>query len=182
MMWHFAERWGHVSRLGVVSPLPVPQRILAEILGLSVYEELVEAAKGKARDAEATRARLEGEIARAEAELAREPEYQAGIESCRAGLDQIRAALDAAAEEHRQLVARREVDGAVNAASGFLALVAGAVVGGAVWGALAWWTHGVLAPLLCHGVWTGLMLVRPPVRPGTRRSSRAASRGSSTER
>src|SRR5438105_3316214 len=60
------------------------KRILAEILGLSVYEELVEAAKGKARDAEATRARLEGEIARAEAELAREPEYQAGIESCRA--------------------------------------------------------------------------------------------------
>src|SRR5438552_7573023 len=54
------------------------KRILAEILGLSVYEELVEAAKGKARDAEATRARLEGEIARAEAELAREPEYQAG--------------------------------------------------------------------------------------------------------
>src|SRR5437016_1062908 len=56
----------------------------------------------------------------------------------------------------------------VNATSGLLALVAGAVVGGAAWGALAWWTHGVLAPFLCHGVWTGLMLVRPPVsrRPG----------------
>ena len=51
----------------------------------------------------------------------------------------------------------------VNATSGLLALVAGAVVGGAVWGALAWWTHGVLAPLLCHAVWTGLMLVRQPV-------------------
>jgi membrane protease YdiL (CAAX protease family) len=50
----------------------------------------------------------------------------------------------------------------VNAASGFIALVAGAVVGGAVWGALAWWTHGVLAPLLCHVIWTGLMLVRGP--------------------
>jgi membrane protease YdiL (CAAX protease family) len=57
---------------------------------------------------------------------------------------------------------------AVNATSGLLALVAGALVGGAVWGALSWWTHGVLAPLLCHGLWTGLMLVRPPVsrRPG----------------
>ncbi|MFN2543740.1 MAG: type II CAAX prenyl endopeptidase Rce1 family protein [Actinomycetota bacterium] len=51
----------------------------------------------------------------------------------------------------------------VNASSGFLALVAGALVGGATWGALAWWTHGVLAPLLCHGIWTTLMLVRPPV-------------------
>ena len=54
----------------------------------------------------------------------------------------------------------------VNAASGLPALVAGALVGGAVWGALAWWTHGVLAPLLCHGVWTGLMVARPPVRRG----------------
>ena len=58
----------------------------------------------------------------------------------------------------------------VNATSGLLALVAGALVGGAAWGALGWWTHGVLAPLLCHGVWTGLMLVRPPVsRPATMR-------------
>ena len=54
----------------------------------------------------------------------------------------------------------------VNASSGLPALVAGAVVGGAAWGALAWWTHGVLAPLLCHGVWTGLMVLRPPVRRG----------------
>jgi len=54
----------------------------------------------------------------------------------------------------------------VNATSGLPALVAGALVGGAVWGALAWWTHGVLAPLLCHGVWTGLMVARPPVRRG----------------
>jgi len=58
----------------------------------------------------------------------------------------------------------------VNATSGLLALVAGALVGGVVWGALAWWTHGVLAALLCHGVWTGLMLVRPPVaRPASMR-------------
>lgn len=54
----------------------------------------------------------------------------------------------------------------VNASSGMPALVAGAVVGGGVWGLLAWWTHGVLAPLVCHAVWTGLMLVLPPVRRG----------------
>ena len=39
---------------------------------------------------------------------------------------------------------------------------AGAVVGGAVWGALAWWPAGVLAPLASHILWTGLMLVLPP--------------------
>jgi membrane protease YdiL (CAAX protease family) len=51
---------------------------------------------------------------------------------------------------------------AVNAASGSLPLIAGAVVGGAVWGGLAWWSGGVAASLASHGVWTALMLVRPP--------------------
>jgi hypothetical protein len=51
---------------------------------------------------------------------------------------------------------------AVNAASGSLPILFGALVSGAVWGALALWTHGVLASLLCHTVWTGLMLVAPP--------------------
>jgi membrane protease YdiL (CAAX protease family) len=51
---------------------------------------------------------------------------------------------------------------AVNALSGSLAFVAGAAVGGALWGALALWTDGVLASLLCHGAWTTLMLIRPP--------------------
>ncbi len=50
----------------------------------------------------------------------------------------------------------------VNAASGSLPFVAGAVVGGALWGALALWTGGVLAALVCHGVWTTLMLAFPP--------------------
>ena len=45
-----------------------------------------------------------------------------------------------------------------------LAIVGGAVVGGAVWAALAWWTGGVLASLLCHSVWTALMLSFPVVR------------------
>lgn len=50
----------------------------------------------------------------------------------------------------------------VNAMSRSLPFVAGAVVGGAVWGALALWTDGVLASIMCHGAWTALMLIRPP--------------------
>jgi membrane protease YdiL (CAAX protease family) len=51
---------------------------------------------------------------------------------------------------------------AMNAASGSLPFIAGAVVGGAVWGGLAWWTGGIAAGLASHGVWTALMLARPP--------------------
>lgn len=51
---------------------------------------------------------------------------------------------------------------AVNVASGSLAFIAGAVVGGIVWGGLALWTHGVLASLVCHLAWNVLMLLRPP--------------------
>jgi membrane protease YdiL (CAAX protease family) len=60
---------------------------------------------------------------------------------------------------------------AANAASGSLPLTAGAVVGGAVWGGLALWTRGVLASVLCHATWTGLMLIHPPA------SARVVMRG-----
>jgi len=53
---------------------------------------------------------------------------------------------------------------AANIPSRNLAIVAGAVVGGAVWTALAWWTGGVLASVLCHSAWTALMLAFPVVR------------------
>jgi len=49
-----------------------------------------------------------------------------------------------------------------NLPSRSLPIIAGALVGGALWGALAWWTGGVLAPLASHILWTGLMLARPP--------------------
>ncbi len=45
-----------------------------------------------------------------------------------------------------------------------LAIVAGAAVGGAVWVALAVWSGGVLAGLLCHIGWTALMLALPPLQ------------------
>ncbi len=51
-----------------------------------------------------------------------------------------------------------------NLPSANLAIAAGAVVGGAVWVALAWWTGGVLACLACHIAWTGLMLAFPGAR------------------
>jgi uncharacterized protein len=43
-----------------------------------------------------------------------------------------------------------------------LSLLAGAVVGGALWTALAVWSGGIVAPFASHLVWTGLMLVWPP--------------------
>ena len=57
---------------------------------------------------------------------------------------------------------------AANAVSGSLPIILGAVVGGAVWTALAVWTEGVVASIACHSVWTALMIVFPPVR-GARR-------------
>jgi membrane protease YdiL (CAAX protease family) len=54
---------------------------------------------------------------------------------------------------------------AVNASSGSLPILAAAVVSGAAWGALALWTHGVLASLTSHAVWTALMIAAPPARP-----------------
>jgi membrane protease YdiL (CAAX protease family) len=50
-----------------------------------------------------------------------------------------------------------------NAPSRNLAIVAGAVVGGAAWVTLAVWSGGVLAGLVCHVGWTVLMLALPPL-------------------
>jgi membrane protease YdiL (CAAX protease family) len=51
---------------------------------------------------------------------------------------------------------------AANALSASLPISAAALVGGAVWGGLALWSGGVLPSLLCHAVWTGLMVAVPP--------------------
>jgi uncharacterized protein len=48
-----------------------------------------------------------------------------------------------------------------------LPIAAAALVGGAVWGALAAWSGGVLASIVCHAVWTGMMVAFPP--PGGER-------------
>jgi membrane protease YdiL (CAAX protease family) len=57
-----------------------------------------------------------------------------------------------------------------NLASGSLPIVAGAVVGGALWTGLAVWSGGMLASLVSHMLWTGLMLALPP---GAGRGGRA---------
>jgi membrane protease YdiL (CAAX protease family) len=49
-----------------------------------------------------------------------------------------------------------------NTPSGSLPIIAGAIVGGALWGWLAWWSGGVVAPLASHILWTGAMLALPP--------------------
>ena len=51
---------------------------------------------------------------------------------------------------------------AANVASRSLPILAGAVVCGAAWSGLALWTRGVLAGAICHVLWTGLMILRPP--------------------
>ena len=51
---------------------------------------------------------------------------------------------------------------AVDATWGSIPLLAGAVVGGAIWTGLATWSGGVAAPVASHLAWTALMLVWPP--------------------
>jgi membrane protease YdiL (CAAX protease family) len=51
-----------------------------------------------------------------------------------------------------------------NLPSASLPIIAGASVGGALWAGLWWSSHGVLAPLASHILWTGLMLTFPPRR------------------
>jgi uncharacterized protein len=52
----------------------------------------------------------------------------------------------------------------VTAAWWSLPLAAAAIVGGAVWTALAWWSGGVVAPLASHLLWTAAMIAWPPGR------------------
>jgi CAAX protease family protein len=49
-----------------------------------------------------------------------------------------------------------------NLPSRSLPIAAGAVVGGALWCGLFWWSGGVLACLASHILWTGAMLAYPP--------------------
>ena len=50
-----------------------------------------------------------------------------------------------------------------NAFSGSIPILLGAAVSGAVWTALGLSSGGVLAPIACHVVWTGLMVAFPPI-------------------
>jgi membrane protease YdiL (CAAX protease family) len=50
----------------------------------------------------------------------------------------------------------------VNVPARSMPILAAAVVGGALWVGLAWWSRGICASLVSHMVWTGLMLIAPP--------------------
>lgn len=52
---------------------------------------------------------------------------------------------------------------AANAVSASIPILLGAVVGGAAWTLLALATGGIAASVLCHAVWTALMIARPPL-------------------
>ena len=52
---------------------------------------------------------------------------------------------------------------AANAFSGSVPILLGAIVGGAVWTALAFTSLGLAAAIPCHMIWTGLMLAFPPM-------------------
>jgi membrane protease YdiL (CAAX protease family) len=60
-----------------------------------------------------------------------------------------------------------------NVPSANLPIIFGAVVGGALWAALAFWTGGVLACVTCHAAWTELMIAFPPAE--ARRDRRPAA-------
>jgi CAAX protease family protein len=52
-----------------------------------------------------------------------------------------------------------------NLPSRLLPIIAAAIVGGALWAGLAWWSGGIAAPITSHMLWTGLMLGFPPGPP-----------------
>jgi uncharacterized protein len=66
----------------------------------------------------------------------------------------------------------------VNLVARSIPILLGAVVGGAVWAALAVWTGGVVAAIGCHVVWTSLMIALPPVPRSSRMKDRMAEGGS----
>ena len=56
------------------------------------------------------------------------------------------------------------VYGGVQVVAGKWALVLAALLGGAVWGVLFWWTEGLVAPVLAHVLWTGSLTFLWPLR------------------
>jgi uncharacterized protein len=53
---------------------------------------------------------------------------------------------------------------AVQLVAGRWALTLAAALGGAVWGLLAWWTGGLVAPVLAHVLWTSALAFVWPLR------------------
>jgi len=83
------------------------KRILSEILNLRVYDELMEEARVRAREAEQVRVVLDGELARIDAELAEEPRHREAITACQARLLEIQTRYQEREAERAQLATRK---------------------------------------------------------------------------
>ncbi len=62
---------------------------------------------------------------------------------------------------------------AVQLVAGKWALTLAALLGAAVWGGLAWWTEGLVAPVVAHVLWTGSLTFLWPLRGCGRRAGAA---------
>lgn len=74
-----------------------------------------------------------------------------------------RSSLSAAGVRWATVFGHTALYGLFHVATGQLALVAAALLGGLVWGWLLERTRAVGATMLAHGLWTALMIVVPPV-------------------
>jgi exonuclease SbcC len=87
------------------------KRILGEILGLGVYDQLCDAARARRAEAQATGTSLELEIGRMEAEHARLPELEARVERLTADLSAAQlASAEARAKLQEVLVEKARMD------------------------------------------------------------------------
>ena len=81
-------RQGHADEFATKRPVERKQ-VLADILGLSLYDELEERAKELAKQQEAEGSQLESAIKEYSDELAQKPAYEAELEPAQTGLAQI---------------------------------------------------------------------------------------------
>ncbi len=82
------------------------KQVLANILGLSAYDELEEAAKERARQADRRAAELAASLRDIERELAREPEYRAELAQVQAEVSRLHEAMRTAEGDLHDLRAR----------------------------------------------------------------------------
>jgi len=84
------------------------KRVLAEILGLSLYDEYEQRAKELAREKDREVAELEGLLRDVDRELAHQPEYEAELSQAEARVAELSAEVKAAESALRELRARQQ--------------------------------------------------------------------------
>jgi len=104
-------RQGHADEFTIKRPVE-RKEVLAEILGLSFYDELEERAKNIAKQQEMERAQLESAIQDISIELSQKPTYEAEFETAQSKLSQIEAVIKE--QEARLNELRREKESLEN--------------------------------------------------------------------